>query len=224
MSPVRRGSSCGEATASGDAGLVCRAARAGATARSIGRPRAPRSRPTTERGHAHRPHPSTDGATPVVPSTPPVRPRRLRPQPAGATRSYRDLVADLLQRGRADAADVLELIDRGERPVLGAVVDDGRREHLADARQGLELGGRGRVDVDEPAGRRRRVDRVPSRRATPPAPCLGTTIWVPSVSSAARLSVVRSALGLAPPARSTASTTRSPCDELVDARLDAPHP
>src|SRR3954447_10989955 len=42
------------------------------------------------------------------------------------------------------------------------------------------------------------------------APFLGTRICWPSVSGAARLSKVRSALSSAPPARSTASITRSP--------------
>src|SRR4051812_18878173 len=42
------------------------------------------------------------------------------------------------------------------------------------------------------------------------APFLGTRICCPSVSGAARLSSVRSAFSSAPPARSTASITRSP--------------
>ena len=37
-------------------------------------------------------------------------------------------------------------------PVLGAVVDDGPGEHLADARERLELGGARRVDVHQAAG------------------------------------------------------------------------
>ena len=54
------------------------------------------------------------------------------------------------------------------------------------------------------------------------APGLGTTICVPSASGAARFNDVRSAPLLAPPARFTASITRSPDHELVD--TGTPHP
>ena len=99
------------------------------------------------------------------PRTPP-RPR------AAPTCSHGDLVADLVQRGRADPTHVLEFVDRGERAVLGAVVDDGGRQHLTDPRERFELGGGRRVDVDEGAGgrsARRRTGRLPPRRRPLPS-------------------------------------------------------
>src|SRR5512134_494896 len=61
--------------------------------------------------------------------------------------------------------------------------------------------------------RRPPVVAAPAEPVAPTAvpPDLGTTTWVPSVRGAARFNPDRSALGFAPPARSTASITRSPC-------------
>ena len=60
----------------------------------------------------------------------------------------RDVLADLVESRVADAVDLLHVLERLERTVLLAVVDDGLRLHRADAVERLELFlGRG-VDVD----------------------------------------------------------------------------
>ena len=122
--------------------------------------------------------------------------------------SDRDLVADLLERGGPDPAHVHQVVDGGERTVLVPILDDRRGEHLADAGERLQLGRRGRVDVDQAA--RRAAGRRPPERPAPGGPAFGTRIWVPSASGAARFRRLRSAFGIWPPARSIASITRSP--------------
>ena len=59
----------------------------------------------------------------------------------------RDVLADLVEGGVADPVDLLHVLERLERTVLLAIVDDGLRLHRADAVQRLELFlGRG-IDV-----------------------------------------------------------------------------
>src|SRR6188474_752803 len=60
----------------------------------------------------------------------------------------RELAAELQEALLADALHVHQLLDLLERAVLLAVLDDPRGHLLADAREFLELGGGGRVQVD----------------------------------------------------------------------------
>ena len=157
------------------------------------------------------------------------RPRnQARPERGGGgrqwpRRSHRHRVADLLQGRRADAAHVLELVHRRERPVLRPVVDDGRRRSPRRSRSSVSssvaLAVLTLTSAPPP------VSPVPGIRGAGAGrrrPRFGTRICVPSVSGAARFSAARSAPGRAPPAVSIASITRSPGRELVDAGL--PHP
>ena len=82
---------------------------------------------------------------------------------------------------------------RRERTVLIPVLDDRGREHLADARERLQLGRGRRVDVDEAS--RTRPGAVPPGTTAPGGPAFGTRIWVPSASGAARFRRLRSAFG-----------------------------
>ena len=118
---------------------------------------------------------------------------RTHPRPRAApTCSHGDLVADLVQRGRTDPTHVLEFIDRGERAVLGAVVDDGGSQHLTDACERsnsmavavlmLMRAPATVPPVDEPV--------APTAPAAPPS--FETTTWVPSVRGAARFRMDRS--------------------------------
>ena len=94
-----------------------------------------------------------------------------------------DEVRDLLQlAGRQDVAGD-ELVQRRKR-LLVAGRDDLLGGHRTDAGQGLELGLRGPVQVDQAA------PAIPAITATGgPAPMIGTQICCPSTSSAARFRV-----------------------------------
>jgi len=59
----------------------------------------------------------------------------------------------LLDAGRADAGDGVEVVDRGERPVLGAVVDDLLRGDRPDAGELIELFEGRRRQAHERTGR-----------------------------------------------------------------------
>src|SRR5213075_590978 len=75
------------------------------------RPRPRRATPSTAQRRA--------GAFPTA-ATRPRTPSRRR----GAPKSYRDEGSELLECCRPDPADVVEVVDRVERTVLGPVLDD----------------------------------------------------------------------------------------------------
>ena len=69
---------------------------------------------------------------------------RCRLRPAG----HRDVALELVERGIADAVDLLQVVHRLERPVGLAVIDDGLGLHRTDARQDVEFVLRRGIDVD----------------------------------------------------------------------------
>ena len=92
-----------------------------------------------------------------------------------------------------------------ERAVLLPVGDDLLGGHRADSGQRVELLGGGRAERDRAAPLRPR--HLPRRQAAPRA---GTSTCSPSETSAARLTPLRSARRVSPPARAIASATRAP--------------
>ena len=72
-------------------------------------------------------------------------------------------VAKRLHRRRADAADLVELVDRGEPAVLVAVGEDVARGHRPDALDRVELLERRRAEADRPVRRRRGRGARPCR-------------------------------------------------------------
>ena len=141
--------------------------------------------------------------------------RRARPR-ARAERSDRETapsrsheLPQLLEPGRADSGNRVEVVDRAEGTVLLAPIDDLLRRHGPHAGQLVQLLDRRRVEMNGPS--RRAV------AASPPAACrgrrrrdAGTTTCVPSETGAARLTRLRSARRVAPPARRRASAIRAP--------------
>ena len=113
--------------------------------------------------------------------------------------------AQLVDARRPDAGNRVELVDRRERPVLRAVVEDLLGGDRTDSRQRVELFGRCRGEMHRPGGRR--GDAGP---AGPGPPRKGTTTCSPSARGAARFTCARSARRVAPPARATASAMREP--------------
>ena len=103
----------------------------------------------------------------------------------------------------ADALDLRELGQRAEAAVGVAVLDDALRERRADAVDAVELLDRGGREVDPVAARWAARSAGGAAPATRPPP--GTTICWPSARRAARFTVVRSARGLGPPARWSAT-------------------
>ena len=107
---------------------------------------------------------------------------------------------------------VEQLLDARERPVLRPVVDDRLRDHLADARERLELRRARRVDVDEPAPARR-PRAAAARRPAAGAGCTRSDHEDLRAVRERRGEVQRAraaAPGRAPPAASIASTVRAP--------------
>ena len=129
----------------------------------------------------------------------------------GAHGSDADVLAERGQALLADAGDLVELVDALEAAVLLAVLEDLLGGGGADAVERVELLERGRVEVDRAGGRRRAAGRRRGRAGAAAAarPRVGTRIWRPSSSLAARLSWLRSARRVGPPARRRASSTRS---------------
>ena len=155
-------------------------------------------RPPARRRRPERPAPrrvpragdAADGAT------------RRRPTP-----SHRHQVAQRLEAHLADPGHVAELLDGAEPAVLLAERQDLRRRRRADARERVELLGRRGVEVDL---RRASPPATSSRARSLPAARVGTSTCLPSSTTAARFTAERSARRAGPPARRTASSTRSP--------------
>ena len=127
--------------------------------------------------------------------------------------SQRHVGRQLGQGGLADAVDVEQLVDGGERAVLAAPGQDRLGGDRADVGQRLERHLVGGVDVDQGGDRRGRP-----RSSSPPRPAGGATptrICSPSTSTRARLRSVRSTPARAPPAASSASTTREPASSTA---------
>ena len=109
-----------------------------------------------------------------------------------------------------------EVVDRRERTVARAVVDDRRRRRRADARQRLELGGGGGVDV-RPGRRCGVAAATPGRAAGPPdgtaagstSPACGHVDPLTVGERRREVEPVEVGVGVGPPASVTASITRA---------------
>ena len=125
-----------------------------------------------------------------------------------------------LHRRRADAADLVELVDRGEPAVLVAELDDLLRRHRPDALDPVEL-------LDGRAAEADRAALPPGRRGRCVAPRPGTTTCWPSLRRAARLiaSAIRPAGEAAgPPDRvGDARAGRQPVDARAPDRAGDVH-
>src|SRR5262249_51817141 len=84
----------------------------------------------------------------LIPSHTARKLRWLASSPPRA-RSYSHAILEVVEFGVPDAADLVELVDRGESAVLLAVVDDALGQHRPDAGQRLQLLERGRVQIDQ---------------------------------------------------------------------------
>ena len=181
------------------------------------RPRRAQPAATTGTGRrpATRPSAAGDGQAPP----PDVARGRLEARRRRGRRpSHPHQVAELGQLGVADAADLGQVVDRAERPVALAVVDDGRRRGRTDAGQRLELVGGGRVEVDRaradssPRRPNRRPSRPPSDRGREDRPRPGAAPRPARRRPAATARFTRStsASGVKPPAWAIRSPTRAP--------------
>ena len=81
-----------------------------------------------------------------------TRPGRRRPRKRSSSRLHTDQLPDRIEDGTTDPSYLCQLAHRGKRAICRAVIDDPRRDHLADARKRYELGVTRRVDVNETAG------------------------------------------------------------------------
>ena len=176
---------------------------------------APRARARRRRGSSPDRAESTARPARTARRRPRTRPaagraRRASPgRPTGSggrsplRRSHRHQVFQLLVPGVADAVHLAQIADRPEAALGLPGVEDPLGEHRPDARQRVELGEGGGVQVDRAAGAAPPAAAVPAGRR-PRGPGDGATptrISSPSTTLRARLSIATSTPGSAPTGR-----------------------
>ena len=147
------GAGCGRARRGGRSPTTSRRARAGSRAARAAA--AVRRSATTAAPDARR---ERRAATPCEPADvrerepEPRARRRGRARVPGRTRHAITSPRRFVDLRRADPGDRVEVVDRGERPVLLAVVDDLLRRHRPDPGKRVELLDRRGVEVDRSGG------------------------------------------------------------------------